>query len=1068
MTKQVVRAGAQSDKSVVERPSLIALLRQLRFAALLGVVLTGLALTAAPAHRLAANPRESPLQPPSQSNSPLPTGDPSPLSTATVASAARPWHSPLTTPTRLPDPCAWADVNRDGRINIVDVADAGSSVNRTIPVTWPSQDWNGDGVIDRFDLAIIGTCFSPRSSSSLSPSRPLTDTTIAYVSVSPLTSTVNANQSFEISITISTSLPSRAAQFGLSFDRTILRCDAVTEGSFYSSWAQSHGGSTLIFPQPACNNPQGSVSDMGITIIGAGTSGPTGTGQLARLQFTALVDGLSPLNLIHVQVADANEPTQPLTTTVISGQAVVGNGAATATPTATPTTTPTSTRTPTSTPSPTAVAQVWPAGPGSGIAVNQNFDVQVMLNTSQASRAIQFGLSFDRTILQCLSADEGTFYSDWAQSHGASTLVFPQPACDNTAGKLNPTGIAILGAEGQGPVGGGTVMTVRFKALAVGTSPLQLTDVVVGDASVGHVQPLTTTVSAGEVTVLPAATNTFTPTPTPTPTQTPTSTSTGTATSTSTATRTSTPTPTPTVTKSLTPSPTKGITLVAKPTIASNSQMSVNPQQKAVRSGETFTVTVMVNVDLPSRAANAAIEFNPAVLECESVEQGTFYSSWAQSQGSSTLFFPKPTINNTTGKISEAGVTALGGGSGQHSGGPTGNGSFLILEFKAKADGISPITLTKVQISDDQTDDMHALQTAVINGQVTVGNVTATPTQQGAVNNNTPTVTLLPNPNVTPTPTLRPGAPTYTPAPTSIGAASTSAGSTMAGSAAPVSDSSGSTSSSSGGEVSDNAGAPIDTNNPASAPPPGAAAVSTNRSAPAATANSAVEVAALESLDLGDKVDANGIFLSDVVFQDSQQLCTVSIPAGTQALTADSHRVLNIGIQLVEPPPSDKADFKVSGLGCEFLPSEATFDPPVTVRVGFYRSDLPKDAVLDSLHVGYYDEYSGEWTALDSVVDSEYLAVETTVDHFSTYGILAPVPADSSGWIIAIVTLEVLAGVGVIIWWRRRAAQRPVSVEAIHTLRRSVTTRGQLPTRLKPATYRRRRSRGKRPPHFPT
>lgn len=219
-------------------------------------------------------------------------------------------------------PCDLADVNGDGVVNIVDVAIVALRAGNS-------------KALDLQTAALIGLCYGlpvapadppplPRAPISL-PISSTMDRPLAKLSVSPHSSQVNVNQVFVVSIVISTSIPARALQFGLSFDPAVLHCDSISEGSFYRDWAQAHGGAAVIFPTPACNNAQGTISDMGVLLYGSALDGPQGNGTVAQIQFTALDNGLSSLNLTHVQVLDATVNTQPLPAAVVNGQAIASS-----------------------------------------------------------------------------------------------------------------------------------------------------------------------------------------------------------------------------------------------------------------------------------------------------------------------------------------------------------------------------------------------------------------------------------------------------------------------------------------------------------------------------------------------------------------------------------------------------------------------------------------------------------------------------------------------------------------------------------------------------------------------
>ncbi|MGB8214045.1 MAG: hypothetical protein WCE68_10850, partial [Anaerolineales bacterium] len=171
------------------------------------------------------------------------------------------------------------------------------------------------------------------------------------------------------------------------------------------------------------------------------------------------------------------------------------------TPSNTPTNTPSNTPTYTPSNTPTPVAQVSVGTFTQPVAVGQNFDVVVNINTSQPSFGAQVDLKFDPSLVKCDSADLGTFYSDWATAHSLVTSS-TAPTCDNTNGIATGGNIAIIGGTpGTGPTGSGSLFVLHFTALAAGTSALTPKNEIISDTN-GN--PLSASVSAGQVTLATA------------------------------------------------------------------------------------------------------------------------------------------------------------------------------------------------------------------------------------------------------------------------------------------------------------------------------------------------------------------------------------------------------------------------------------------------------------------------------------------------------------------------------------------------------------------------------------
>jgi hypothetical protein len=99
------------------------------------------------------------------------------------------------------------------------------------------------------------------------------------------------------------------------------------------------------------------------------------------------------------------------------------------------------------------------------VKAGDQFLVQVMINTAAISKGAQFGLKYDPKLLKLLAADEGTFYKDWADPRGGSTLLVRGRGIDPEVGRLQTMGVAVIGGPDGGATGQGAVATLRFQAL---------------------------------------------------------------------------------------------------------------------------------------------------------------------------------------------------------------------------------------------------------------------------------------------------------------------------------------------------------------------------------------------------------------------------------------------------------------------------------------------------------------------------------------------------------------------------------------------------------------------------
>ena len=124
------------------------------------------------------------------------------------------------------------------------------------------------------------------------------------------------------------------------------------------------------------------------------------------------------------------------------------------------------------------------------VKADDSFSVDVLIDSKVALRGAQCALSFDPSLMKCESAVEGTFFKDWADGNGSSTIVVPQPTIDNTAGHVSDIGVAIMGAKEGGVEGSGVFCIYNFKALSDGIAKPTVSDVILADEN-GKTIPVT-------------------------------------------------------------------------------------------------------------------------------------------------------------------------------------------------------------------------------------------------------------------------------------------------------------------------------------------------------------------------------------------------------------------------------------------------------------------------------------------------------------------------------------------------------------------------------------------------
>jgi hypothetical protein len=131
------------------------------------------------------------------------------------------------------------------------------------------------------------------------------------------------------------------------------------------------------------------------------------------------------------------------------------------------------------------------------VGTGETFTVDVAVNPDTDIAGMQFSLSFDPSIVTANDVTEGDLFSQ-----GGASTYFIAGIIDNVAGTI--TGVfGTIAAEGETVSQSGVFATISFTAgTAVGTSALDLTDVIVGDL---QGQAVDIEVTDGSVTVTGAA-----------------------------------------------------------------------------------------------------------------------------------------------------------------------------------------------------------------------------------------------------------------------------------------------------------------------------------------------------------------------------------------------------------------------------------------------------------------------------------------------------------------------------------------------------------------------------------
>ncbi len=170
------------------------------------------------------------------------------------------------------------------------------------------------------------------------------------------------------------------------------------------------------------------------------------------------------------------------------------------------------------------------------------------------------------------------------------------------------------------------------------------------------------------------------------------------------------------------------------------------------------------------------------------------------------------------------------------------------------------------------------------------------------------------------------------------------------------------------------------------APPSGGSAVPGEQGCPAG------EVSAT------DRTTTQGLIIKTIVVESFDERFRLFIDEGIVARTFQGTPLGCIGIHKMEGSPSPPEDAYLIGALYDAVPDGATFSPPAILEYTYEPSAIPPEVNVQRLVIAYYDEASGKWVQLYSVVDTQARTITASISRFNDlavfgYGVEAPPPA---------------------------------------------------------------------------
>jgi hypothetical protein len=168
---------------------------------------------------------------------------------------------------------------------------------------------------------------------------------------------------------------------------------------------------------------------------------------------------------------------------------------------------------------------------------------------------------------------------------------------------------------------------------------------------------------------------------------------------------------------------------------AANVTVSVVPSVSTVNPGSNFDVAVNVSTDVPARGFQCSLTWDPTKVTCNSVEQGSFFTSFAQQNNIMVQLMPgNLAADNKIGKfppgidpqgtiLYNQAVFLMGGDQASDSTypGPKGNGDIFIFHMTAlpNTSGTVDFKLANVEVDNNHA-KISVMNSIVNNGKITI------------------------------------------------------------------------------------------------------------------------------------------------------------------------------------------------------------------------------------------------------------------------------------------------------------------------------------------------------------
>ena len=146
------------------------------------------------------------------------------------------------------------------------------------------------------------------------------------------------------------------------------------------------------------------------------------------------------------------------------------------------------------------------------------------------------------------------------------------------------------------------------------------------------------------------------------------------------------------------------------------------------------------------------------------------------------------------------------------------------------------------------------------------------------------------------------------------------------------------------------------------------------------------------SINLSDKIDANGVLLDDVEVLSDDGIAALKLPKGTTAVDAAGKPLTSI-IIVSKFSLTPWYSFSLYKTTYEFQPVKTVFSQPVLLTFSYFPTRNVSSSDENSAIVGYLESSKSEWIAVPGVqVDLTLKQVSVKIDRLGTYGLFYPFP----------------------------------------------------------------------------